>query len=89
MTVTEVQGRWATKMAEAIAKEDEVACLDRKLELGVQALVADKSKILKLEAQATRLKQELRKLHGQVIKTLEGRVPIRLQSLPFSLTLLA
>ena len=70
--MTEVQARWATKMTDAIAKEDEVACLNRKLELGVQALVADKSKILKLEAQATRLKQELRQLHGQVIMTLKG-----------------
>ena len=73
MTVTEVQARWATKMAEAITKEAEVACLDRKLELGRQALVADKSKLLRLEAQAARLKQELRELHGQVINTLEGR----------------
>jgi len=73
VTVTEVQARWATKMADAIAKEAEVACLDRKLEIGVQALIADKSKLLQLEAQDTQLRQELRALHGQVIKTLEGR----------------
>jgi len=60
-------------MADAIAKEAEVACLDRKLEIGVQALIADKSKLLQLEAQDTQLRQELRALHGQVIKTLEGR----------------
>lgn len=74
--MTKFQARWKEATANIVAKESQFAALERKLELGDEALAADKDKILALESEAReglqKIAQTLTMLLHQVEPLVDG-----------------